>query len=144
MAEFPVPVAGSGSSVWGWSGTETAPCGQETLQDTHDDLYKTIHISRSEYFINGMSTLSTELVFYQQKECFLNGMSVLSTDWVFYQRNESLIYEMSMLSTEWAFYQQIYLCFINEMSVLLTDLLAFYLFSTEWVFYQRIEYFTNS
>ena len=41
MATFPLPVAGSGSAARGWTGTETAPSGQGTLPDTHDDLGRT-------------------------------------------------------------------------------------------------------
>ena len=41
MATFPVLVAGSGSAVGGWTGTEIAPSGQGTLPDTHDDLGRT-------------------------------------------------------------------------------------------------------
>ena len=41
MATFPLPVAGSGSAVRGWTGTETAPSGQGTLPDTYDDLGRT-------------------------------------------------------------------------------------------------------
>ena len=41
MATFPLPVAGSGSAVRGWTGTETAPSVQGTLPDTYDDLGRT-------------------------------------------------------------------------------------------------------
>ena len=41
MAEFRLPVAGSGNAVRDWTRTETAPSGQATLPDTHGDLCKT-------------------------------------------------------------------------------------------------------
>ena len=41
MAEFRLPVAGSGNAVRDWTRTETAPSGQGTLPDTRDDLGRT-------------------------------------------------------------------------------------------------------
>ena len=95
MATFPLPVAGSGSTVRGWTGTETAPSGQGTLPDTYDDLGSTkdvlvttwVEISNTERVVWYQQTSRTSRVTWRLKNPVNHkGHTEAKHNWPHYKR----------------------------------------------------------